>query len=358
MSQRHGRFLMDMKNRCNGVNKMMSRVAFTLAHTCFLLKRRKEVFDYIEESIKAYYEECKQEKDIRHNLSFDYEEIGCSIRVFSQKSFVEYVQDFKETMMNPPKPDGICRYEKCLVFNEDKVQGMKPQVAIYWQDDFYQDIDFKGLHSLRCKQKCSIDYHTQCWKSFKDEEGIGNDRDLLGSDCHTPDCTGFFGQIRIVKDNKEVIYLTIDDDLLNKCNSQRKDKQLDLSLENEQTEQQREGDRDKRKDDDKKDKHNTKEILKPVEKQLVTIGEDGNTFSGTKEKLLTMRKNSKAKESLNMIPNITSGNIEPDKAEPFPSGTNVRYYDEAEVDRKLVEQKRLLRIQYEKMKLERRAGTT
>ena len=56
------------------------------------------------------------------------------------------------------------------------------------------DLDFKGYYSLVCQDKCTVDFHTLCWKNLKEDEGVSNDKEFLGRGCLTP---GFYYQIKI-----------------------------------------------------------------------------------------------------------------------------------------------------------------
>ena len=42
------------------------------------------------------------------------------------------------------------------------------------------------MHILKCDLKCVVDYHNQCWKSYKDSEGRKDDKDFLAAGCPTP----------------------------------------------------------------------------------------------------------------------------------------------------------------------------
>ncbi|KAG7171463.1 E3 ubiquitin-protein ligase TTC3-like 1, partial [Homarus americanus] len=108
-----------------------------------------------------------------------------------------------------PTPKAKCRFKDCI-----NIQGHN-----YAKEEIYlTDPDFKGFLDVICEEFCNISYHPCCWKAHKErfEEGIGrkSDKDFIGLDCITPDCTGKICSIRIydetgrlknelVKDKKE-----------------------------------------------------------------------------------------------------------------------------------------------------------
>ena len=76
------------------------------------------------------------------------------------------------------------------------------------------DLDFKGYVRLQCHAKCSIDYHTLCWKHKKDHDVIAKDKNILLHKCSTPDCGVPIVKVTIIKENLEE--LEIKDDELTK----------------------------------------------------------------------------------------------------------------------------------------------
>ncbi|XP_071519097.1 uncharacterized protein [Panulirus ornatus] len=94
-----------------------------------------------------------------------------------------------------PTPKAKCRYRDCI-----STQG-----HTYANEEIYiTDPDFKGFLDVTCEECCTVSYHPCCWKAYKEqqEEGIGriSDKDLLGLECMTPDCTGKICCIRIYDD--------------------------------------------------------------------------------------------------------------------------------------------------------------
>ncbi|XP_011609465.2 E3 ubiquitin-protein ligase TTC3 isoform X1 [Takifugu rubripes] len=82
----------------------------------------------------------------------------------------------------PPNPDAICRSEKCLG---------KPEI-------YLTDPDFKGFIRIRCCQKCVVEYHMTCWKSYKTLSSCEkNEKEFLQGPCLTPDCIGQICSVEI-----------------------------------------------------------------------------------------------------------------------------------------------------------------
>ncbi|KAK7085335.1 protein K48-linked ubiquitination, partial [Halocaridina rubra] len=84
-----------------------------------------------------------------------------------------------------PKPIAICRFEHCIA-----TQG----VPIAKEDMYLTDPYFRGYINVICEECCSIAYHPVCWKAHKelkeDRYGKMSEKDFLGMDCFTPDCSG------------------------------------------------------------------------------------------------------------------------------------------------------------------------
>ncbi|KAK4304854.1 hypothetical protein Pmani_023225 [Petrolisthes manimaculis] len=91
-----------------------------------------------------------------------------------------------------PSSEALCRFKDCLT-----TQGHP-----YAKEDIYlSDPDFRGYIAVLCEEKCTICYHPCCWKAYKEQQeifiGKKPDKEFLGLDCMTPDCTGNISSIRI-----------------------------------------------------------------------------------------------------------------------------------------------------------------
>ena len=117
----------------------------------------------------------------------------------------DYLKDVHNFLQHSPKPDGTCRYTNCIKVNHDPIFGLVPSTSIYCNE--FKDIDFKGMHTLHCDNKCSINFHTKCWKSHKVENMTVKDIDMLGQHCMTPDCKGVINEISIIKDDGSKVQL-------------------------------------------------------------------------------------------------------------------------------------------------------
>ncbi|XP_039249643.2 uncharacterized protein LOC120327250 [Styela clava] len=89
----------------------------------------------------------------------------------------------------PPIPTAICQYEACLKDYQRK--------SIY-----VNDLDFEGYFAISCDWSCKLSYHLRCWSKFKHQVlRVSGDKDVLGSDCYTPDCHGKIILIKMFDEN-------------------------------------------------------------------------------------------------------------------------------------------------------------
>ena len=131
----------------------------------------------------------------------------------------DYLKDVHNFLQHSPKPDGTCRYTSCIKVNHDPIFGLVPSTSIYCNE--FKDIDFKGMHTLHCDNKCSINFHTKCWKSHKVENMTGKDIDMLGQHCMTPDCKGVINEISIIKDDGSEVQLNSKTNQMRKSHHQQ-----------------------------------------------------------------------------------------------------------------------------------------
>ncbi|KAJ8267134.1 hypothetical protein GJAV_G00138870 [Gymnothorax javanicus] len=106
--------------------------------------------------------------------------------------FKELLEEFVEMCKSPPKPDAVCRHERCQGHSKTQI--------------YFTDPDFKGFIRMICCQKCSVEFHISCWKKVKAVEfNDKNDKDFLLDTCLTPDCRGkichivIFGSTGLIK---------------------------------------------------------------------------------------------------------------------------------------------------------------
>ncbi|XP_069956802.1 E3 ubiquitin-protein ligase TTC3 isoform X5 [Cherax quadricarinatus] len=96
-------------------------------------------------------------------------------------------------------PKARCRFKDCIA----------TQAHAYAKEEIYvTDPDFKGFLDVTCEEYCTVSYHPCCWKAHKEQldEGIGrmSDKDFLGMECITPDCTGKICSIRIYDETSKL----------------------------------------------------------------------------------------------------------------------------------------------------------
>lgn len=91
-----------------------------------------------------------------------------------------------------PTPKAKCRFKSCIL-----TQGH----PFAREEIFDTNPDFKGFVDVMCEEFCSVAYHPCCWKAHKEEQedqfGKMSDKDFLGTECVTPDCTGKINGILI-----------------------------------------------------------------------------------------------------------------------------------------------------------------
>ncbi|XP_064086347.1 uncharacterized protein LOC135201401 isoform X2 [Macrobrachium nipponense] len=88
-----------------------------------------------------------------------------------------------------PTPKAKCRFKNCIL-----TQGHP-----FAREEIYDtNPDFKGFVDVMCEEFCSVAYHPCCWKAHKEDQfGKMSDKDFLGTECVTPDCTGKINGILI-----------------------------------------------------------------------------------------------------------------------------------------------------------------
>jgi len=69
-------------------------------------------------------------------------------------------------------------------------------------------VEYKGRVEVQCSESCSIVYHTSCWRKFKGYQIIGGDKELLNTQCPTPDCCGLV-RVVVVFDAKNKVKIKV-----------------------------------------------------------------------------------------------------------------------------------------------------
>ena len=96
----------------------------------------------------------------------------------------------RDILHRHPEPLAICRYEHCTHLPPHNTNPIRREI-------FADDPGFKCFYELICTEKCSVTLHQACWKVYKDNRGSANasERELLTSQCLTPDCKGPIAKI-------------------------------------------------------------------------------------------------------------------------------------------------------------------
>nr|XP_027231266.1 uncharacterized protein LOC113822926 [Penaeus vannamei] len=127
-------------------------------------------------------------------------------------------------------PVSRCRFKDCL-----STQGHDSAT----EEIYVTDPEFKGYLEVTCEENCIISYHPCCWKAHKEyqEDRVGklSDKDFLGTDCITPDCTGKISCIHIYDETGNLkIELSNKKDKKNAQNSVKQKKKKDKKKEKAQ----------------------------------------------------------------------------------------------------------------------------
>ena len=125
-----------------------------------------------------------------------------------KKLFIDLRVEFK----CPPKPEAICKFNKCLIVNKDS--HIIPSNNI-----FLSDPDYRGYFKVWCRLNCSLDFHESCWVEKKNQfidilakaGKSPTEKDFFGQSCFTPDCEGIiirieifdcYGEVKTLEDKK------------------------------------------------------------------------------------------------------------------------------------------------------------
>lgn len=88
-------------------------------------------------------------------------------------------------------PEAKCRYEACAFAKEDERHGRE----VFANDK-------KAYYVVKCSEKCTVEFHQDCWKKIKDDRVS-----LTTGDCVTPDCEGQIVEINLHRDGEVKRYL-------------------------------------------------------------------------------------------------------------------------------------------------------
>lgn len=108
------------------------------------------------------------------------------------------LDEHRDVLHRHPEPLAICRFERCFHLPPHNTNPQRREI-------FPDDPGFKCFYELVCTEKCSVTLHQACWKGYKDDRGSANasERELLTSQCLTPDCKGPIAKIMKKERDKE-----------------------------------------------------------------------------------------------------------------------------------------------------------
>ena len=108
------------------------------------------------------------------------------------------LDEHRDILHRHPEPLAICRFERCFHLPPHNTNPQRREI-------FPDDPAFKCFYELVCTEKCSVTLHQACWKGYKDDRGSTNasERELLTSQCLTPDCKGPIAKIMKKERDKE-----------------------------------------------------------------------------------------------------------------------------------------------------------
>ncbi|XP_076017533.1 E3 ubiquitin-protein ligase TTC3 [Genypterus blacodes] len=106
------------------------------------------------------------------------------IKETQQDYFMDLLENGVGLCKFPPVPDAICCLDNCL--------------GPFKKEIYFTDPDFKGFIRISCCERCIVEYHIACWKTFKTTSFLEkNEKDFLQEACLTPDCGGQICNIQI-----------------------------------------------------------------------------------------------------------------------------------------------------------------
>ncbi|XP_042873701.1 uncharacterized protein LOC122254197 isoform X3 [Penaeus japonicus] len=140
------------------------------------------------------------------------------------------INNKNKTSMARSTPVSRCRFKDCI-----STQGHENAT----EEIYATDPEFKGYLEVTCEESCIISYHPCCWKAHKEcqEDRVGklSDKDFLGTNCITPDCTGKISSIHIYDETGNLkIELCNKKDKKNAQNSVKQKKKKDKKKEKAQ----------------------------------------------------------------------------------------------------------------------------
>jgi len=161
---------------------------YALSMHYYALKDYKEAYNTVQKGMEFL------RSNLECDLFFSVEQTNF-IKLLCNTADIDYL--LQRTLYDSryrPKPDGICRYDDCYSCNvHEYINSERP---IYQKTD----IDFKGVVSLICKDKCKVDFHMVCWKELKSKTR-NSEKAFIGMECMTPNCLYSVDMVKIVKFN-------------------------------------------------------------------------------------------------------------------------------------------------------------
>ena len=146
------------------------------------------------------------------------------------------LESLRRELRCPPRPDAICRYEKCLSLSKHII----PSEKIYITDP-----DWRPYYQVLCRSNCALEYHDCCWAEkkielkdefkFKDIIKTPTEKDFFGLPCLTPDCEGIIvkfliydtqhGDPKVIEDKKLNERLEQEESLRKEAERSRREKE-------------------------------------------------------------------------------------------------------------------------------------
>ncbi|CAL1526480.1 unnamed protein product [Lymnaea stagnalis] len=95
---------------------------------------------------------------------------------------------------SPARPDALCTFHLDTEITRREIYKLIP--------------DYKGSITLKCSAKCILEFHTTCWKLYKQNiADKHSDKEMLDIKCPTPCCWGFTCAVTINKPGQEPKHL-------------------------------------------------------------------------------------------------------------------------------------------------------
>ncbi|XP_078264773.1 E3 ubiquitin-protein ligase DZIP3-like isoform X2 [Rhinoraja longicauda] len=140
----------------------------TLGCLCYKQNRFDDAIQWFKKS-KQEFEE--------NPPTIEWTDVILTAEEIKPENFEVETNKYVEKCTDHPCPTATCQYLNCLGY--------------YKREIYPSDPDYKGYVKLFCDNNCIIQYHTTCWKEFKDSDYGGQpDKNFCSTNCISSGCKG------------------------------------------------------------------------------------------------------------------------------------------------------------------------